>query len=142
MVNKPGVLTQILAQLANTKVNILALTVTDSAEHGVLRVVAMAQDNIRKAMKEINMQFSETDVLCVTIANKSGAFAAITEKLAKAHINISYAYCTAGARGGRTIAVLKVANIKKTMQVLKGSSEPARAKSQPTTRRSPASKNR
>jgi len=44
--------------------------------------------------------------------------AEVASKLSKAHINISYAYCTAGARGGRTTGVLKVADVKKAMKVL------------------------
>jgi hypothetical protein len=65
------------------------------------------------------MTFNKTDVLCVTLSNKAGALADVAGKLAKQHINISYAYCTAGARGGKTTGVLKVADVKKAMRVLK-----------------------
>jgi len=64
------------------------------------------------------MPYNETDVLCVSLDNKSGALASVAEKLTKSHINISYAYCTAGARGGKTTGVLKVANVDKAMKVL------------------------
>ena len=125
MVNKPGVLAQILAEFARAKINITALTVMDSVEHGVLRIVCEFADKMRDALNQINIQFSETEVLCITLPNRPGAFAAVTEKLAKAHINIAYAYCTAGAKGGKTTAVVKVADIKKAMKVL-GSAEPDR----------------
>lgn len=118
MVNKPGVMAQILAEFARAKINITALTVMDSVEHGVLRVVCESADEIRQVLNQINMQFNETEVLCITIDNRPGAFAAIAEKLAKAHINIAYAYVTAGAKGGRTTAVIKVADVKKAMKVL------------------------
>jgi hypothetical protein len=64
------------------------------------------------------MPYNETDVLCVNLTNKAGALAAVAEKLAKNHINISYAYCTAGAKGGRTTGVLKVADVSKAMRIL------------------------
>ncbi len=118
MVNKPGVMAQILGELARAKINITALTVMDSVEHGVLRVVCESADKMRDALNQLNMQFNETEVLCVTIDNRAGAFAAIAEKLAKAHINIAYAYVTAGAKGGRTTAVLKVADVKKATKVI------------------------
>ena len=137
MINKPGVLSMILAEFADAKINIIALTVMDSAEHGVLRVVVAAPEKVRKVLAKLNMQYNETEVLCVSLANKSGAFAAITEKLAKAHVNISYAYCTAGARGGKTTGILKVSGIKKAMKILSGSAK-IQTKSKPTTRRSPA----
>ena len=107
-----------------------------------MRVVAGVPIKLREALKRLNMQYSETEVLCVSLSNKSGAFAAVTEKLAKAHVNIAYAYCTAGARGGRTTGILKVADVKKAMKIIKDSSAIAMTKSQPTVRLSPASKRR
>ena len=139
MINKPGVMSQILAEFATAKINIIALTVMDSAEHGVMRVVSAAPEKTRKSLKELNLDYNETEVLCINLANKSGAFATIAEKLAKVHINISYAYCTAGARGGRTTGILKVADIKKAMKILSATSK-TETKSKPTTRPSPASR--
>jgi hypothetical protein len=139
MVNKPGIMAQIFAEFAHSKINISALTVMDSVEHGVLRVVCESADKMRAALKSLNMQFDETEVLCATLPNRPGAFAAVTEKLATAHINIAYAYCTAGAKGGRTTAILKVADVKKAMKILKDSVDSA-SESHPTERRSPASR--
>jgi hypothetical protein len=119
MINKPGILTKILDEFATAKVNIVAITMMDSVEHGVLRVVAISHEKVRKLLAKMNLQCSETDVLCVNLPNKSGALADVTGKLSKAHINISYAYCTSGARGGRTTAILKVADVKRAMKVLK-----------------------
>jgi len=118
MVNKPGVLAQVLGEFARAKVNILAMTIMDSAEHGVMRVVFDRPDKARGVLTGLNMPFSETETLCVNLENKSGALASVMEKLAKNHINVSYAYCTAGAKGGRTTGVVKVADVKKAMRVL------------------------
>ncbi len=139
MVNKPGVMAQILGEFARAKINITALTVMDSVEHGVLRVVCESADKMHEVLNRLNMQFNETDVLCVTIDNRPGAFAAITEKLAKAHINITYAYVTAGAKGGKTTAVIKVADVKKAMKVL-GDSAEVDSDSRQAERRSPSSR--
>jgi hypothetical protein len=59
----------------------------------------------------------------------------VAEKLAKNHINISYAYCTAGAKGGKTTGVLKLADVKKAIKVL-GQGGKTDTKSQPSVRRS------
>jgi hypothetical protein len=135
MVNKPGVLAKVLKEFAQAKINIIAITMMDSVEHGVMRVVFAAPERARKVLEKLNMQYNETGVLCVTLTNKSGALASVAEKLARNHINISYAYCTAGAKGGKTTGILKVANVEKAMKVLehgKGKS----SKSQPVVRRS------
>ncbi|MBN2512831.1 MAG: ACT domain-containing protein [Sedimentisphaerales bacterium] len=123
MVNKPGVLARVLNTLAVAKINIVAMTMMDSAEHGVMRLVGSSHQRVREVLTQLNMQFSETDVLCVNLPNKAGALADITAKLASSHINIAYAYVTAGARGGRTTGILKVADVKKAMKVLQGDAE-------------------
>ncbi|MCI0499733.1 MAG: ACT domain-containing protein [Planctomycetales bacterium] len=139
MVNKPGVLAQLLNVLAHEKINIVAMTMMDSMEHGVLRLVGGGAEKIRGLLHRMNMQFSETQVLCVNLPNHAGALADVASKLAKAHVNISYAYCTAGARGGRTTAVLKVADVKKSMKVLEGHAEADNQKTKKAVRRSLAS---
>jgi hypothetical protein len=121
LINKPGVLAQTLNALAASKVNILAMTLMDSMEHGVLRVVTSQTDQARQVFSRINAQVTETDVLCLTLSNQPGALAAVATLLAESHININYAYCTAGARGGKTTGILKVADVKKAMKILESS---------------------
>ncbi len=139
MVNKPGVLAQLLGEFARAKINIVAMTVMDSMEHGVLRVIFSDTQKAKEVLTRLNLPCSETEVLCVNLTNKAGALAAVAEKLAKNHINISYAYCTAGAEGGRTTGVLKVADVKKTTKILqqnsKDAGKPESAMSRPTPMR-------
>ena len=139
MVNKPGVLAKVLGEFAEAKVNITAITMMDSVEHGVMRVVFAAPEKAERVLKTLNMPYNETTVLCVTLTNKSGALASVAEKLSKNHINISYAYCTAGAKGGRTTGILKVANVQKAMKVLQQSTK-KQSKSAPQVRRSRSSR--
>ena len=123
LVNKPGVLAQVTSALAKAKVNISALTLVDSSEHGVLRIVcADNSEKVRDILSRVHDQFTETEVLAIDLPNRPGAFAASAEKLAAGHININYAYCTGGARGGKTTAVFKVADMKKAFRMLKPSS--------------------
>lgn len=126
MVNKPGVLARALGEFAHARVNIVAITMMDSVEHGVMRVVFEEPDKARATLAELNMPYNETEVLCVNLANKAGALAIVAEKLAKGHINISYAYCTAGAPGGRTTGVLKVSDVKKAMKLLEDHNKESR----------------
>jgi len=139
MVNKPGVLAQVLGEFAQSKINIIAMTMMDSVEHGVMRVVFAAPEKAKKVLSRLNMPYNETEVLCVDLDNRAGALAAVTERLAKNHINISYAYCTAGAKGGRTTGVLKVADVKKAMKILQQNHRKT-SKSQPVVRRSKSSR--
>ncbi len=123
MVNKPGVLAQALGEFAKAKLNLVAMTMVDAAENGVMRAVFESPTQAREILSKLNMSYNETDVLCVTLTNRSGALASVAEKLAKNHINISYAYCTAGAKGGKTTGVFKLADVKKAMKVLQQSGQ-------------------
>lgn len=139
MVNKPGVLAQVLGVFARAKINIVAMTMTDTVEHGVMRVIFASPKKAKEVLSRANMPYNETEVLCVNLANKPGALASVAEQLAMHHINISYAYCTAGAKGGRTTGVLKVADVKKAMRILRPDHKKV-TKSKPVVRRSRASR--
>jgi hypothetical protein len=118
LINKPGVLAQVLNELAKKKINIIAMTMMDSVEHGVLRLVTGQAKQTREILQKLNVSINETEVLCMNLPNQSGALADVCTSLARSHVNINYAYCTAGARGGRTTGILKVADLKKAMKVL------------------------
>jgi hypothetical protein len=118
LVNKPGVLASVTAELTRAKVNVIALTLMDSMEHGVLRLVCDDAAKAREVLARTHDRWTETDVLILELRNEPGAFAGVAQKLADEHINISYAYVTAGAKGGRTTAVFKVADMKKAKKVL------------------------
>ncbi len=119
MVNKPGVLSQVLGELAKAKLNIIAMTMMDSVEHGVMRLIVSNKNKAKEVLDKLNLRYSETSVLCLRMDNKAGSLAQATQILAKEHINISYAYCTAGGKGGKATGVLKVANVKRAIKVIK-----------------------
>ncbi len=134
LVNKPGVLAQVTRQIAQAKINVLAMTMMDSSEHGVLRLVGADPDNLRAALAGLNLPTTETEILLVSMANHPGALADVCGKLAENHINISYAYCTTGAPGGKAQGVFKVADTKKAMRVLQDKG-PKRRNETPALRR-------
>ncbi|MFH0889262.1 MAG: ACT domain-containing protein [Planctomycetota bacterium] len=117
-VNKPGVLANICRALADEKVNIKALTITDSAGQDVMRMVVDRADLARTVLAKINSPVKESKVITVEIPNRPGAFAALAEKLGRAHITIESAYCTSGAPSGRATAIFEVPYIEKTMKVM------------------------
>ena len=140
LVNKPGVLAAITTALAKAKVSIIALTLMDSMEHGVLRMVCTDPEGARKVFGKAHDRWTETDVLVIDLPNRVGAFAKIADTLATEHVNISYAYCTGGAGHGCVTGVFKVADLKKAQRVLKrlldSPARTSRAKaSAPKTRR-------
>ena len=115
---KPGRLAQVLATLAQRKINIVALTVMDRHEHGVLRLVTEDEAATARELKGMNVQFTESDVLAVELKNQPGSLAHVCERLAEEHINIDYAYCSSGGRNGKVFGIFKVSNLEKAQRVL------------------------
>ncbi len=118
--NKPGRLANVLSALAREKVNITALSVMDSHEHSVLRVVVSDVAKTVQTLNALNTPHAESDVLVVELRNQPGALAHVCELLGAEHINIEYAYCSSGGRNGKTVGVFKVSNTEKAQRVLAG----------------------
>lgn len=118
LVNKPGVLAQVTGALAREKVNLVAMTLVDAQEHGVLRFVAEQPVLARQVIARLNLPATETDVLLLDLSNRPGALADVATLLGENHININYAYCTSGAPGGRTSGIFKVADARKAIRLL------------------------
>lgn len=137
LVNKPGILAKVTQALADQKINIKAMTLVDSQEHGVLRIVMENGERAGTVLRALNIPVTETDVLCVEMANHPGALADVCSRLAQEHVNINYAYLSTGAKGGKTMGIFKVSDVNKAKKILEVR-KPIR-KSQPPVRR-PAGK--
>jgi hypothetical protein len=116
--NKPGRMANLLSILAQERVNLLAMTVMDSHEHSVLRFVAEDLVRARAVVKANGFPATEAEVMVVELRNQVGALAHLCEVLASEHINIDYAYCSAGGRNGRTLGIFKVSNCDRALKVL------------------------
>ena len=116
--NKPGRLAQVLSTLAQSKINLVALSVMDRHEHGVLRLVSEDEAATVKALQDMNAHFTESDVLLVELKNQPGSLARICERLAEEHISIDYAYCSSGGRNGKVFGIFKVSNLEKAQRIL------------------------
>ena len=120
--NKPGRLAKICSALAHEKINIRALSVMDSAERRVLRMVVDNLDATRKVLTSLGTEFEHAEVLAVEMDNRPGSVARVLERLAAEHINIEYAYASGSTVPGRSLAIFHTSNQKRAMQVL---NEPA-----------------
>lgn len=133
LVNKPGILARVCQQLAEDKVNILALSMMDSTEHGVLRLVAEDPQCARHTLSALDVPSTESQVLVTVMSNRPGALADVVERLSAGHVNVNYAYCTAGAPGGKSLGVFRVSDLNKAVSIL-SERKPRRKTSTPPIR--------
>ena len=138
LINKPGILARVCHRIAEDKVNVVAMSMMDSTEHGVLRLVVEHPDAVRAGLSSLDVSTTETTVLLATLPNRPGALADVVERLAAGRVNVNYAYATTGAPNGKTTGVFRVSDMKKAMNLLgerKPRRPPATARKTARTRR-------
>lgn len=116
--NKPGRLANVLSALAKEKISVTALTVMDSKEHSVLRMVTEDLPRTAQVLKALGTPFTETEVLLVDLRHQTGALAHVCELFAEEHINIDYCYVSSGGRNGKVFGIFKVSNSEKAAKLL------------------------
>ncbi len=125
IVNKPGTLAEVCDALAGAKVNIYGLTISDTVDHAVVRMVV---SDTRKALTLFESRGTlvvENDVIMIENENKPGSLSKIAEILAQHKINIEYAYLATMPAAKKGLLILRVADPKKGLKVLTNGHKPA-----------------
>ena len=116
--NKPGTLARVCDAMNAAKINIFAISTSDTVDHSVIRMVV---SDTRKALlmfEEHGTLVVESEVLMIEGDNKPGSLAKIAHQLAKAKINIEYAYCATASDAKKGLLILRPSNPKKALKVL------------------------
>ncbi len=118
--NKPGTLAEVCDALAEQKLNIYALSISDTTDHSVVRMVVSDAQKASYLLEERGVLVVENNVLMIENANKPGTLAGIAHALARAKINIEYAYLATSPKSKTGLAVFRVSDTKKAVKVLQG----------------------
>ena len=108
--NKPGMLAELCRVLANAKVSILAISVVDTAEAGLVRMVVDDPKTATRLLEAKGVSVIQSLVRLVELPNKVGALAELAERLGQRKVNIDYAY---GSACGDKCACFLVLQAKK-----------------------------
>ncbi len=90
--NKSGRLTEVTKALEEANINISALSIADTAEYGILRLIVTNPDKAVESLKARNFTVNSTDVICLTVPHTPGGLARALEILSNAKIGIEYMY--------------------------------------------------
>ncbi len=116
--NRPGMLARVADALAEAKINIYAITTSDTVDHSVIRMVVSDYRRALHVFEEHGTLVVEDDVLMVEGSNRPGEIARIAHKLADAKINIEYCYSATPAEVKKGLLILRVSNPSKALNVL------------------------
>src|SRR5689334_21670130 len=109
--NKPGVLGRQCQEFADKKINVIGMSVSDTVDHAVVRLVTSNASKARAILEDAGVLVVETEVLALTLPDRPGQLADVAKKLAKAKINIEYAYGTTEKSGG--VLIIRCSDTKK-----------------------------
>ncbi len=118
MKNKPGELAKICRKLADEEINILGITVADTVDHAVDRLILDKPDKARQILEDEGLLVVDTKVLSIDLENKPGQLAEISDRLACCDINIEYAYCTVSPDQEKGFLVIKVSDPTRALELL------------------------
>ena len=116
--NRPGTLARVCDALSEAKINIYAISTSDTVDHSVVRVVLNDPRKALRLFEEHGTLVVETDVLMIDGDNKPGVLAKIAHKLAEAKINIEYAYCATSPDAKKGLLIMRVSNPQGALKVL------------------------
>ena len=116
--NNPGVLARLCDALGEAKINIFAISTSDTVDHSVIRLVVSDTAKALRLFEEHGTLVIRTEVLMVDGYNKPGSLAAIARALAEAKINIEYVYCATSPNVQKGLLIMRVSDPKKALKIL------------------------
>ena len=116
--NKPGRLAETVRALKEHRINIRALSLADTKDFGILRLIVSDTELAKKVLSE-NSVVMTTDVLALRMDDRSGALSDILQVFEGAAINVEYMYAFTGSDAGSAYVVLRVDRIEESEAALK-----------------------
>ncbi|WRS28752.1 ACT domain-containing protein [Oscillospiraceae bacterium MB08-C2-2] len=116
--NKLGRLAQITDIIGKAGIDIRALSIADTSDFGILRVIVDRPDDAIKALKEAGMTVSLTDVIAVGIPDQPGAFSKAVQVMSDAEISIEYMYAFISRTDREAFVILRTEDIDGSVRVL------------------------
>ena len=117
--NSQGRLQQIIDALGENRINIRALSLADTTEFGILRLIVDEDEKASAILKEKGVISKITEVIAVSIDDCAGGLAAVTRAISDAGISIEYTYAFLGRSEGKALLVIQTNDEKRAERVLR-----------------------
>lgn len=109
--NIPGQVGHPCKVLAEAGINIKTLSLADSEQFGILRLIVKDPDTAKDILQKAGCVVNTSDVLAIEVPDKPGGMAAILDALEQCDINIEYMYAFTLKRGENAIVIVRVKNV-------------------------------
>lgn len=119
--NKPGALAHLCRCLADRNINIIAISVAETTEQGVVRMVV---DKPAQALKMLNefcpLTYTQMDVLLVDLPNRVGELAKLSDRLAAKKVNVSFVYGSTNPSTEKSYIIIGASNLNAAAKAISG----------------------
>lgn len=117
--NESGKIASVTRTLADNGVDIRALSIADTTDFGILRMLVSDVEVAKTALKEQRCVVSETTVIVVAVPDVPGGLANVLELLSQSQIDIEYMYSLIGREDEKAYMVFRVSDEEKLLKLLK-----------------------
>ncbi len=117
--NKSGRLAEITRILGESGINIRALSLADTSDFGILRLIVNDVETANKVLKEKGFTVNKTEVVAVEVPDRPGGLGAILQALDSAQINVEYMYAFVERCGGNAVIIFRFDEADKAINALK-----------------------
>lgn len=116
--NKSGRLSEITGVLANNNINIRSLSLADTADFGILRLIVDKVEEAEKVLKGGGFTVGRTQVIAVEVPDKVGGLASVLKVIETADINVEYMYAFVNKSGENAVMIFRFEEIEEAIKVL------------------------
>ena len=116
--NKPGSLEHATRILKEANVNIRTLSLAETSDFGILRLIVNDVEKANKVLKEKGFRVNKTTVVAVEVPDRPGGLHSIMEVLAKESINVEYLYAFVEKSGENAVIIFRFDAPEKAIEVL------------------------
>lgn len=117
--NRPGQLSTICRDLADAGINIATLSLADTADFGIVRMIVDDHEKAKDVLAEKGHVVNVREVIAVCVPDRPGGMAEVMQVLDKAGVNIEYSYAFAFHKGEKAVLVFRFSDNAKAESALK-----------------------
>ena len=117
--NKAGRLAEVTRILAEANINIRALSLADTSDFGILRLIVNNNDKAKEELKKAGFAVAKTEVAAVEVSDQPGGLHHILRILKKANVNVEYMYAFVQQSGANAVLIFRFDNLDEALRILK-----------------------
>jgi hypothetical protein len=116
--NRSGRLAEITSILADNGINIRALSVADTADFGILRLIVDKVEAAEQALRAAGFTVGKTNVIAVEVPDRTGGLAMVLKSIKEANLNVEYMYAFVNKTGENAVLIFRFEEMDRAIATL------------------------